>query len=133
MVKKELIKSSLHLIDSWLDYQVYIKEIPGLAVGIAIDPMTQENGCLLVLPGTHRGRIFDHHQDGHFAGAVTEPGFSPDGAVPLEVGAGGISLHHARVLHGSVPNTSPDPRRLLLFQYCALDAGAAGHGLERIQ
>jgi CubicO group peptidase (beta-lactamase class C family) len=37
MVKKELVKSSLHLIDNWLDYQVYIKEIPGLAVGIAIE------------------------------------------------------------------------------------------------
>ncbi|MHA2185925.1 MAG: serine hydrolase domain-containing protein, partial [Promethearchaeota archaeon] len=37
MVKKELIQSSLHLIDSWLDYQVYIKEIPGLAVGIAVE------------------------------------------------------------------------------------------------
>jgi len=35
MVKKELIISSLHLIDNWLNYQVYIKEIPGLAVGIA--------------------------------------------------------------------------------------------------
>ena len=37
MIKKELIKSSLHLIDNWLDYQVYIKEIPGLAVGIAVE------------------------------------------------------------------------------------------------
>jgi len=37
MVKKELVKSSLHLIDNWLDYQVYIKEIPGLVVGIAIE------------------------------------------------------------------------------------------------
>lgn len=37
MVKKELIKSSLHLIESWLDYQIYIKEIPGLAVGIAVN------------------------------------------------------------------------------------------------
>jgi CubicO group peptidase (beta-lactamase class C family) len=37
MIEKELIKSSLHLIDNWLDYQVYIKEIPGLAVGIAVE------------------------------------------------------------------------------------------------
>jgi len=37
MVEKELVKSSLHLIDNWLDYQVYIKEIPGLAVGIALE------------------------------------------------------------------------------------------------
>ena len=35
--EKELIKSSLHLINNWLDYQVYIKEIPGLAVGIAVE------------------------------------------------------------------------------------------------
>ena len=34
---QELIKSSLHLIDNWLDYQVYIDEIPGLAVGIALE------------------------------------------------------------------------------------------------
>ncbi|MHA2035272.1 MAG: serine hydrolase domain-containing protein [Promethearchaeota archaeon] len=37
MIEKELIKSSLHLIDNWLDYQVYVKEIPGLAVGIAVE------------------------------------------------------------------------------------------------
>lgn len=37
MVSNKLIKTALHLIDSWLDYQVYLKEIPGLAVGIAIN------------------------------------------------------------------------------------------------
>ncbi|MFX0081099.1 MAG: hypothetical protein ACFE94_05040 [Candidatus Hodarchaeota archaeon] len=37
MVDKELIKSALHLIDNWLDYQAYIKEIPGFAVGIAVE------------------------------------------------------------------------------------------------
>ena len=49
-------------------------------------------------------------------------GFVRDGAVPILVGAGGISIHHARALHGSQPNTSPNPRRLLLYQYCAVDA-----------
>ncbi len=93
-----------------------------LAVGIAIDDMTQENGCLLVIPGSHKGRIYDHHQDGYFVGAVTESDFDAKGAVPVELGAGGISIHHARTLHGSMPNTSSKPRRLLLFQYCAVDA-----------
>ncbi len=93
-----------------------------LAVGIAIDDMTEENGCLLVLPGSHKGRIYDHHLDSFFAGAVTEPDFSPDGAVPIEVKAGGVSIHHVRLLHASAPNRSSRPRRLLLFQYCAADA-----------
>ena len=37
MSDKEIIKQALHLIDNWLDYQTYIKEIPGVAVGIFID------------------------------------------------------------------------------------------------
>lgn len=94
-----------------------------LAVGIAIDPMTLENGCLLVVPGSHKGPVLSHHHSkGFFVGAVTEPDFEPNDAVPIVVGAGGISIHHVRTLHGSAPNTSPDSRRLLLFQYCANDA-----------
>ncbi|MDB6169485.1 MAG: Phytanoyl-CoA dioxygenase [Verrucomicrobia bacterium] len=93
-----------------------------LAVGIAMDDSTLENGCLMVLPGSHLGPVLDHHQDGHFAGAVTEPGFRPHGAVPILLKAGGVSIHHVRTLHGSAPNRSSKPRRLLLFQYCAADA-----------
>jgi phytanoyl-CoA hydroxylase len=93
-----------------------------LAVGVAMDDASLENGCLMVLPGTHLGPVLDHHQDGVFAGAVTDPSFRPDGAVPIELKAGGISIHHTRLLHGSAPNRSPRTRRLLLFQYCAADA-----------
>lgn len=94
-----------------------------LAVGIAIDPMTMENGCLLVEPGSHKGPVLSHHHSqGFFVGAVTEPDFEPKSAVPILVDAGGISIHHVRTLHGSAPNTSPHSRRLLLFQYCANDA-----------
>lgn len=94
-----------------------------LAVGIAIDPMTMENGCLLVEPGSHKGPVLSHHHSkGFFVGAVTEEDYEPKNAVPILVDAGGISIHHVRTLHGSAPNTSPHSRRLLLFQYCAIDA-----------
>ena len=93
-----------------------------LAVGVCIDDMTEENGCLLVIPGSHRGPILNHHLDGIFAGGVTEESFDDTAAEKLEVKAGGISIHHVRTLHGSLPNLSPYPRRLLLFQYCAGDA-----------
>ena len=93
-----------------------------LAVGICIDDMTIENGALLVVPGSHRGPIFDHHYEGHFSGAITDPAFDDKSAVPVVLKAGGISIHHARTIHGSTPNRSKHPRRLLLFQYCAIDA-----------
>ena len=93
-----------------------------LAVGIALDDMSEANGCLMVIPGSHKGRILDHHQDGHFIGAVTEEDFDDSDAVKIEVKAGGISIHHVRALHGSLPNTAAAPRRLLLLQYCSGDS-----------
>lgn len=95
-----------------------------LAVGICIDPMTMENGALLVIPGSHKGPVLDHHSKsrGVFVGAVTDEDFTAEKAVPILLDAGAISIHHARTLHGSAPNTSPNPRRLLLYQYCAIDA-----------
>jgi ectoine hydroxylase-related dioxygenase (phytanoyl-CoA dioxygenase family) len=93
-----------------------------LAVGVVIDDMTVENGALMILPGSHKGPTLDHHQDGAFIGAVTDPDFTPEGAVPVELKAGGITIHHVRALHGSAPNTSGKPRRLKLAQYCAVDA-----------
>jgi phytanoyl-CoA hydroxylase len=92
-----------------------------LALGIPLDDMSLENGCLMVVPGSHRGPTYDHHQDGIFAGAVDPAGIE-EHAVPIELRAGGVSLHHIRMLHGSAPNLSPRPRRLLLFQYVAADA-----------
>ena len=92
-----------------------------LAVGIAVDDMMLENGCLMVVPGSHHGPVRDHHQDGVFAGAVPADGLAEQ-AVPIELRAGDISVHHARLLHGSAPNRSQRPRRFLLFEYAAADA-----------
>jgi phytanoyl-CoA hydroxylase len=42
--------------------------------------------------------------------------------VPLTGKAGSITIHHVRAVHGSAPNTSDRDRRLLLFQFRAVDA-----------
>ena len=93
-----------------------------LAVGVCIDDMNETNGCLLVIPKSHKGPIYNHHLDGHFAGAVTTTDFDDSAAEKIELKAGGISIHHVRALHASLPNLSPYPRRLLLLQYCAGDS-----------
>jgi phytanoyl-CoA hydroxylase len=93
-----------------------------LAVGVVIDDMTLDNGCLLVVPGSHKGPVFDHHADGVFVGSV-DPGFIDSAnCAPLEARAGSITIHHARLLHGSAPNTSGRPRRLFLIEYISADA-----------
>jgi len=55
----------------------------------------------MVIPGSHKERMYSHHQDGVFVGAVAEEVPSADKAVPIELKAGGISIHHARALHAS--------------------------------
>ena len=95
-----------------------------LAVGVMLNDATSDNGPLLVVPGSHRGPIFDHHADGYFCGAV-DPAAVKDEiakAVPLTGRAGSMSFHHVRLLHGSAQNVSKLPRALLLYEYAAADA-----------
>ena len=40
------------------------------AVGVMMDDMEMANGPLMIVPGSHRGPIFDHHADGIFCGAM---------------------------------------------------------------
>ncbi|MCE2472378.1 MAG: phytanoyl-CoA dioxygenase family protein [Anaerolineae bacterium] len=93
-----------------------------LAVGVCIDDMTEENGCMLMVPGSHKGELYSHHENGVFVGAVSDPDFEPGETAKCLVRAGGITIHHARTLHASTPNHSANPRRLLLFEYCSLDS-----------
>ena len=96
-----------------------------LAVGVMLDDAFLENGPLLVVPGSHKGPVWDHHSpDGTFCGAMDpmrkEVDF--DNAVPLTGRAGSVSFHHVRLVHGSAQNVSAKPRRLLLYEYAAADA-----------
>ena len=95
-----------------------------LAVGVLIDDMAEENGPLMVFPGTQKGPILEHHSDGVFIGAVdlAANGFSLDDATRLMGPAGSISIHHGRVLHGSALNASDRDRRMLFFEIMAADA-----------
>ena len=95
-----------------------------LAVGVLIDDMVSENGPLMVMPGSHKGPIYDHHIDGVFAGAMDleSNGLSLNDAVELSGPAGSISIHHGRIAHGSAPNTSSRDRRILFLEIMAADA-----------
>ncbi len=95
-----------------------------LAAGILLDDMGSDNGPLLVLPGTHMGPVLDHHSQGAFCGAIdpTTANIDFSKAVALTGKAGSMTIHHARLIHGSELNRSGRQRRLLLYEYTAADA-----------
>jgi ectoine hydroxylase-related dioxygenase (phytanoyl-CoA dioxygenase family) len=93
-----------------------------LAVGVMIDDMTEENGPLMMLPGTHKNAIYNHHTNGRFTGAIDVNNVDHSSAVKITGPAGSISLHHVRLVHGSDNNRSANDRRLLLYEISAADA-----------
>jgi len=95
-----------------------------LATGIYLDDCDLDNGPLMVIPGSHHGPTWDHHADGRFCGAMDPAHCDIDfsKAVPLMGPAGSMTIHHARLVHGSALNRSNRQRRLLLHEYTAADA-----------
>jgi len=94
------------------------------AVGVMMDDMELSNGPLLIVPGSHRGPVYDHHFEGRFCGAMdpTKGELDYGAAIPLTGRAGSISIHHVRAAHASAPNTSNRERRFFLMQFRAADA-----------
>ena len=95
------------------------------AVGIMLDDVDSENGPMLVVPGSHKGPIWDHHgPNRRFCGAIDPARCDIDlsRAVPCLGKAGSVTVHHVRAMHGSATNFSGRERRFLLFQYRAADA-----------
>ena len=95
-----------------------------LVSGVLIDDMVEDNGALLVLPGTHKGPVFDHHHNGHFTGALNPKtcGLDFSKSVKLTAPAGSLILFSARIVHGSDLNQSQRPRRVLYYELTASDA-----------
>ena len=95
-----------------------------LACMCYLDDSTEENGCLMVVPGSHRLGPLDHFADGMFIGMVTDDLAKVDlgRAAKLPIRAGGVTIHHCLTLHSSARNTSSQQRRVLIYQYRAADA-----------
>lgn len=91
---------------------------------IFVDDVTAVNGPLEVLPGSHKGPLFELWHDGRFTGAV-ESGLERDMMARSKqcVGpAGSVCFMHTRLLHGSAPNRSQQARTLFICVYSAEDS-----------
>ncbi|MFI6734959.1 phytanoyl-CoA dioxygenase family protein [Nonomuraea sp. NPDC050451] len=98
------------------------------AAWIALDDATVENGCLWVLPGSHRrGVLYPNreHDDPRYDCTVESYDFPFDDsdAVPVEVAAGTVVVFNGYLLHKSLPNTGRRGyRRALVNHYMSAES-----------
>ena len=92
---------------------------------IALEDARIENGCLRVIPGSHRPSILwpmRKHNNPELDRAEELFGFpyQPTDAVPVEIAAGSVIFFDGYLIHGSFPNhTQGDTRRSLLYVYAS--------------
>ena len=87
---------------------------------IALDDATVENGCIWVLPGSHRGVLYEqgaHGDDEEFDRTGESHGFDDSGEIPVEAQAGDVVFFDGYLLHRSRRNRSRSFRRVLVNHY----------------
>ena len=91
---------------------------------LMLDDVSEENGCLMVVPGSHRGPQYSLFDGATFTGFVDPEQERALKAREVAVTgkAGDVCLMHTRLLHGSAPNLSDRPRGLFICVYTAADA-----------
>lgn len=98
------------------------------AAWIALDDATVENGCLWVIPGSHRRGVLypDHEQDDPMFDCTKEAyGFpySDDDAIPVEIPAGAALIFNGYLLHRSLKNSGQHGyRRALVNHYMSAES-----------
>jgi ectoine hydroxylase len=86
---------------------------------VFLDDATLENGCLQVVPGSHRDGPWKGRSDGdEFGRNEIDVSAYPDAQLlPLEVPAGSVVFFGSLLVHQSAPNRSDRERRALLWSY----------------
>jgi len=99
-----------------------------VTVWLAIDDSDTENGCMRVIPGTHKlGHLTWRNSapsENNVLNQTVEDAERFGEPVNAELKAGEASIHSDLLLHGSEPNTSKRRRCGLTLRYCAADVRA---------
>ena len=93
---------------------------------LALTESRVENGCMRVIPGSHRQEVVEH-RDTYAESNMLSRGqeiaadFDETQAVDLVLEPGQMSLHHVKLFHGSKPNASAGRRIGYSIRYIAAD------------
>lgn len=95
------------------------KQPTHLNLMLAIDPMTEANGCIRFVRGSHKDGPREHIkvESSSFSLAISGRLDAFPEAVPVECAAGDAIFFGPLVIHGSMPNESAGDRRANTFAY----------------
>jgi phytanoyl-CoA hydroxylase len=94
---------------------VAIEPATNLTVWVALDDVDESNGCVWVLPGSHKGGLLDHSQKSADNWHLTVP-VEGDG-IPAILQAGEAVAFSGLTLHRSKLNHTDRPRRGFFMEY----------------
>ena len=94
-----------------------------VSVWLALGPERPENGCLWVIPGTHRGSFERHRFD---EALFLRPDLPENQSLiaqklPAELEPGDVLFFHARTFHAASRNHTRDPKLSVVFTFRPLD------------
>jgi len=91
-----------------------------LTVWFPLNPATIENGCLQVMPRSHRAGLHTHCPGGTSGLRIPEQFMDMDSALPLPMDPGDVLLLTQHTIHGSLVNESDDVRWSFDLRYNAI-------------
>ena len=83
----------------------------GVNFGLYLHRADERNGCLFVVPKSHRKGQID------LQALVAAHGPRLPGAIPVEAAPGDVIVHSRNLVHGSFANTSTEPRVTVYFGF----------------
>ena len=97
---------------------------------VMLGPNTRENGCLLLVKGSHRWGVLDHYSD-EVTTSYKQWCIVPEELrehikdeamiTPIEGEAGDVCFFDCQIVHGSNHNFSPANRYSLIYAFAAMD------------
>ncbi|WP_054025290.1 phytanoyl-CoA dioxygenase family protein [Bacillus sp. FJAT-28004] len=92
-----------------------------ITLWLAVDDSTTENGCMRVIPETHRLQLQEmkgsFEVDNVLSSEIEKKFVDESKAVDLILKSGSVSIHHPNIIHGSKANLSPERRCGLTIRY----------------
>lgn len=101
----------------WAFHCTHLDRLPNVMV--LLDDASPENGCLRVVPGSHRrGLLPGREGEGTLGPLFTSPRTFDEGSAVAAAGpAGSMLFFSPHLVHGSMPNASDLPRRVFVLTY----------------
>lgn len=105
---------------------------PILGVWLAVTEATLDNGCLHVVPGSHREPVHAHEPDarpGANYGYIEIVDHDMSGSVPVLMRPGDLLLFDSHLMHRSTDNVSDGIRAAMVYHYAATGTVERSPGL----